>query len=673
MRIDNFLAELKRRNVYKVAITYAVVAWLLVQAASILLPTFEAPAWVMKAFVVFLALGFVISVMISWAFEATPEGLKRTENVPPDVAAKLPTWSPRKFATFIVGAAIIAGGLLAYQLLHAPRSTTRQNEISAVPEKSIAVLPFENLSDDKSNAYFADGVQEEILTRLSRIADLKVISRTSTQHYKSAPENLPEIARQLGVANIVEGSVQKNGDAVRVNVQLIRAANDSHLWADTYDRKMIDMFGVESDLAEKIANTLEAKLTGKEKAALEARQTDNPQAYETFLRAMALNNSQSDADNSRMRDLLREAVRLDPNFADAWAWLASMESNRYFFPEESPAQKERARVAAETALRLAPDLADAQGSMGLYYYYVEKNYDEALRWLDRARAVAPNDAKFIGATALVKRRQGKLDETIALQKRQADLDPLNVNVWVGLARSYRGLRDMDQARAMLDRALAISPNDANVIASKAETYLAAGDVEKSWEMLREIKFGPADDGFGILLNTILARRDYDEAIRRIHALGETGNEPPLFSALDRAAVGRIQLTKGDRAAAEPLLHEAEQKLTKLREANEGGIIVLEQLMQVEAALGQRDAVERIGNQLRAMRHFDKWTYPIADENIAIAYAVMGDADRAVPLLETTLHETYVIAITPAYLRNNPVFDRIRRDPRFEKLSQETPK
>ena len=281
--------------------------------------------------------------------------------------------------------------------------------------------PFQSLSEEKSNAYFADGIQDEILARLSKISDLKVISRTSTQKYKSKPTNLRDIARQLGVSNILEGSVEKAADQVRITVQLINATTDAHLWGETYDRKLLDTFQVESDIAERIASTLEAKLSGKEKAAINARGTDNAQAYETYLRALALNNSQSDADNARMRDLLREAVGLDPNFAEAWSWLAAIESNRYFFPEESPAQKERARSAAETALRLAPDSADAIGSMGLYYNYVEKNYDEALRWLDRARAIAPNVWKWINATSLVKRRQGKLDETIALQERGADL------------------------------------------------------------------------------------------------------------------------------------------------------------------------------------------------------------------------------------------------------------
>jgi predicted Zn-dependent protease len=308
----------------------------------------------------------------------------------------------------------------------------------------------------------------------------------------------------------------------------------------------------------------------------------------------------------------------------------------------------------------------------LYYYYVEKNYDEALRWLDRAREIAPNVWKWISATALVKRRQGKLDETIALQERGAELDPLNVSIWMELAWSYRGRRDFEHERAILDRALTISPNDANIVAQKAETYAAAGDVEKSWQMVRDLKFGPADNGVGIALDIVIARRDYDEAIRRITAMRESGKEPRLFQAVDRAVVGQIKFTQSDVVATEPLLHQAEGELTQLRDQHEGGIMVLEQLMHVEACLGRPEEVERIGEQLRAARRFDKWTYPLADLHIAIAYAQMGDADRAVPLLEAALHETYADAITPAYLRFDPRYDPIRNDPRFQKLINSSP-
>jgi TolB-like protein len=273
----NFFSELKRRNVYKVAIAYAVVAWLLLQAASILFPTFEAPPWTMKVFVAVIALGFPIALVFAWAFELTPEGIKRTES-----ADKLPKKPARGRAWIYV--VVIPGAISASLFFLGRYTSSKQSEGSELPAKSIAVLPFENLSHDPENAYFADGIQEEILTRLAKIADLKVISRTSTQHYKSAPENLPEIAKQLGVANILEGSVQKAGDAVRVNVKLIQAASDSHLWADIYDRKLTDIFAVESEIAKAVADTLQAKLTGSELHAIAARPTENTEAHQLYLK-----------------------------------------------------------------------------------------------------------------------------------------------------------------------------------------------------------------------------------------------------------------------------------------------------------------------------------------------------------------------------------------------------
>ena len=263
-----FFGELKRRNVYRVAVTYAVIAWLLIQAASILLPTFEAPTWVMKGFVVFLILGFAMAVFISWAFEATPQGMKRTEDVSPDEV--LPSWSSRKFAAFIVMIAMLAASLLVFELL---RSQSKPRGALDLPGKSIAVLPFENLSRDPDNAYFTEGIQDEILARLAKIADLKVISRTSTQRYKSSPDDLPQIAKRLGVSSILEGSVQKTGDRVRVTVQLINAASDAHLWAETYDRNLTDVFAAESDIAKMIADTLRAKLSGSEQQAIAVRPT----------------------------------------------------------------------------------------------------------------------------------------------------------------------------------------------------------------------------------------------------------------------------------------------------------------------------------------------------------------------------------------------------------------
>jgi TolB-like protein len=293
MNQRNFFAELKRRNVYKVAVAYAVVAWLLIQAASILFPTFEAPTWVMKIFVAVIVLGFPLALVLSWAFEITPEGIKLESEI--DAAKSITAHTGRKIVATTIVLAVIAAGLLLFQLFRpksspAPRPASaelRRGEQSeaatAVPEKSIAVLPFDNLSRDPDNAYFSEGIQDEILTRLAKIAQLKVVSRTSTQKYRSAPDNLRDIAHQLGVANILEGSVQKAGDQVRVTVQLINAISDAHLWADSYDRKLTDIFSVESDIARTVAETLRAKLTGSAEQVLASKPTENPEAHQLYL------------------------------------------------------------------------------------------------------------------------------------------------------------------------------------------------------------------------------------------------------------------------------------------------------------------------------------------------------------------------------------------------------
>src|SRR6266487_3344798 len=359
-----FFTELKRRNVYKVAIAYAVVAWLLMQAASILFPTFEAPPWTMKVFVAVTALGFPIALIIAWAFELTPEGLKQTES-----ADELPKRTTRNRAWIYV---VVIAGSISMSLFFLGRYTaSKQSEpssastqsIGTISEKSVAVLPFENRSEDKANAYFADGIQDEILTRLSKIAELKVISRTSTQHYKSAPENLPEIAKLLGVAHILEGSVQKSGDAVRVNVQLIKAANDSHLWADTFDRKLTDIFSVESEIAKAIADQLRAKLTGREEQVIAAKPTDDPEAYDAYLRGLAysLKTRITPANALGAQKYLREAVKLDPKFALSWALLSYVDAVGYRTETVQPtvALREEARQAAETALTLQPNLGEA--------------------------------------------------------------------------------------------------------------------------------------------------------------------------------------------------------------------------------------------------------------------------------------------------------------------------
>src|SRR5881275_848924 len=319
----NFLVELKRRNVYRAAVAYGVVAWFLTQLTTQVLPLFEIPNSAMRFVVIALAVGFPIAMLLAWVYEFTPEGIVRTEDLDPVRARSVQRAAGRILDFIIIGVLLLVIAMLIVGRLPFYRQTAE-----SISQKSIAVLPFENRSEEKANAYFADGIQDEILTRLSKIADLKVISRTSTQHYKSAPENLPEIARQLGVAHILEGSVQKSGDTVRVNVQLIKAANDSHLWADTFDRKLTDIFSVETEVATKIAETLQAKLTGAERNAIAARPTENTHAYQLYLRGLAytLKTANTTANSLGAQKYLREAVRLDPKFALSWALLSYVDA-----------------------------------------------------------------------------------------------------------------------------------------------------------------------------------------------------------------------------------------------------------------------------------------------------------------------------------------------------------
>ncbi len=359
----SFFSELKRRNVYKVAIAYAVVAWLLMQIASQIFPFFEIPNWAVRLVVLLLVIGFPVALILAWAFELTPEGIKRAEDV--DLTKSTARRTSHKLLWITAVVAIVAAALFVagrLNLFHSKPSTAT----GVASEKSIAVLPFENLSEDKANAYFADGIQEEILTRLAKIADLKVISRTSTLQYQSKPGNLSDIAKQLGVANILEGSVQKAADQVRINVQLIKAATDTHLWADTYDRKLTDIFTVESQVAKAVADTLQAKLSGTEQSAIAARPSENSEAHDLYLKGRYFFGKRTADDLKRAIDYFNQALAKDPNYALAYAGLAdsyvllpeySRESSAELFP--------KARAAAGKALAIDNTLAEAHASLGL--------------------------------------------------------------------------------------------------------------------------------------------------------------------------------------------------------------------------------------------------------------------------------------------------------------------
>ncbi len=455
MNPGTFFAELKRRNVYKVAVAYAVAGWALAQGIAQVFPVFDIPNWAVRLIVLVIVVGFPIALVIAWAFELTPEGIRRTEDV--DLAAS--ARQPRKHAWIFV---VIVGAALSIGLFFIGRYTG-QNTASAahteLPAKSIAVLPFDNLSRDPDNAYFAEGVQDEILTRLAKVADLKVISRTSTQRFKSAPSDLREIAKQLGVMNIVEGSVQKANDQVRVNVQLINAMTDAHLWADTYDRKLIDIFSVESEIAKTIADTLQVKLTGSEKQMMAAQPTTDTTAYELYHKGRSLWERRSGDNIPKAISFYEQAIARDPNYALAYAGLAQAYILLPFYTGADRFDAYlKAKDAALKALRLDPNLAEAHAALGKVLFFSEIDLAGAMREYKRAIELEPNDATahhWFGNDTLA--ALGQFEEAIAEGKRSVELDPLSVVINVDLGETFYYARRYDEAARQMRKALEIDP------------------------------------------------------------------------------------------------------------------------------------------------------------------------------------------------------------------------
>jgi TolB-like protein/Tfp pilus assembly protein PilF len=455
VKVDNFFSELKRRNVYKVAVAYAVVGWVIAQIATQIFPFLEIPNWVVRLVIVLIAIGFPIALVIAWAFEATPEGIKRTEDV--DLAGS--ARQPRKHAWIFV---VIIGAAFSIGLFFIGRYTARNTAGAAGAElsaKSIAVLPFDNLSRDPDNAYFAEGVQDEILTRLAKVADLKVISRTSTQRFKSAPDNLPQIAKQLGVMHILEGSVQKANDQVRVNVQLINAITDAHLWADTYDRKLIDIFSVESEIAKTIADTLQAKLTGSEKNAIAKAPTANTEAYELYLKGRSLWEKRSGDNIPKAIAFYEQAIARDPNYALAYAGLAKAYILLPFYAGADRLDaSSKAKDAALKALRLDSNLAEAHLALGKVFFFGEIDLAGAMREYKRAIELQPNDATahhWFGNDTLA--ALGRFEESIAEGKRAVELDPLSPVINADLGATFYYAHRYDESARQLRKTLEIDP------------------------------------------------------------------------------------------------------------------------------------------------------------------------------------------------------------------------
>jgi TolB-like protein/Tfp pilus assembly protein PilF len=580
---------------------------------------------------------------------------------------------------------ISAGVLLVLLLLATALILSRRTvPISAIPEKSIAVLPFQNLSEDKGNAYFADGIQDEILTRLSKIADLKVISRTSTLHYKSAPENLPEIAKQLGVAHILEGSVQKANDAVRINVQLIKAANDSHLWADTYDRKLTDIFSVESEVAKAIADQLRAKLTGPEEQVIAAKPTENVEAYDAYLRGLAYNlKAANSAANSRgAQKYLREAVGLDPKFALGWALLSYVDARGYLTQTLQPtvALREEARQAAETALTLEPNLGEALHAKGYYHYACLKDYDTAARYFEQARHLLPNSSRIPESLAYVTRRRGEWDRSEQFFNEAERLDPRNVYVLGQHGQSYIALRRFPEALHKFDQILNITPDDMDTLAVKASVAQAEGDLPRASALLAPLH-PPADDSnvlYAQVYQAILQRRPAQIIPQLKEILAKPDPAWGYATGEMRFWLGWAQEVAGDHAGAQESWQQARSELKPFLKEQPENFNLIYDLALTNMGVGDKIAALALSEQAMAVIPVEKDAFdgPAPIEILARVAARMGEHDRAIAALQKILSVPYEgplgggqCPLTPALLRLDPMFDPLRGDPRFQKLCE----
>jgi TolB-like protein/class 3 adenylate cyclase len=554
-----------------------------------------------------------------------------------------------------------------------------------IAEKSIAVLPFENRSEDKANAYFAEGIQDEILTRLSKIADLKVISRTSTQHYKSAPENLTEIGKQLGVAHILEGSVQKSGDAVRVNVRLIKATNDSQLWADTLDRKLTDILSVESEVAITVADQLRAKLTGEEAQSIAAKPTDDPQAYDAYLRGLAYtlrSGSFEPANVIPARQYLKEAVRIDPKFALGWALLSSVDSAGYITGTlpRTTALRDEAGNAAETAFGLQPNLGEAVSAKAFYHYVFLKDYDTALRYFEQAARLLPSDSRIPEALAFVERRRGDWEQSEAYFNRAEQLDPRNVRIIGQHAALYKILRRFPDAVRKYEDVLNITPDDPQPVARHAAIFQAMGDLPRAAAVLAPLYSKPDDDGTiePQVYQAILERRTASIIPRLKEKLSKPDSAPDVDKGELRFWLGWAQDIAGDHAGAHESWTQAKNELESSLKEQPESYLLIGDLALTEMKLGENALAMTLADRGLSANPIEKdaMTGPLSLEVFARVTAATGDHDRSIAALKKLLTIPYEgplathLPLTPALLKLDPMFDPLRNDPRFQKLCEE---
>jgi len=657
--MSGFFEELQRRKVYRVAAAYIIAAGFIIQMGSAILPAWELPNWTFRLVIVLLLIGFPIALILAWAFDVTSEGIRATKGTAAEPHL-------RRNMIILVAIGVIVSVAAGFFLL--PRATARN------VDKSIAVLPFENLSGDPDNAYFADGIQDDILTNLSKIGDLKVISRTSVMSYRgSGTRNARDIGKALGVATLVEGSVRRIGNRVRVNVQLINASNDEHIWAEDYDRDLTDVFAIQTDLAQKIVYTLQAKLSPNEKARLDRRPTQDPNAYLLFVQAHDYaNRTDMFRDTSlKAESLFEQAIKLDPNFSLAYAGLSMVESWVYHSFDPLPSRRNKARLNADEALRLQPDLPEGHLALGFSYYYGDRDYQRALAEFEIAKRGLPNEAQAYMAIGAIQRRQGKWIESTGNLEKAAALDPKNVGILCNLGYSYMAQRNFEAADKIFDRAIAAEPQSLQAAGMKAAVAVqSTGDLSAVEKQFSSVPPGADPGGLitWIRVGILTLERKFPEALQVAQQFpGETLATATTAPCPKALLEGTLYLYQGDkekariayghaRAVAEKLVREAPQD-----SARHG------QLGVVLAALGQKE--QAINEGKRAVELLpesqDAFDGPQGTASLAQIYAWTGEFDEAFRLLDHLLDVPN--GLTVPMLKLEPMWDPLRKDPRFQAL------
>ena len=642
-----FFSELKRRKVYRVAIAYVVAAWVVAQVVTQIFPVFEVSQWALRSMIVLLITGFPIALILAWAFDITPEGIKRTDDIDP------------------------------------AQAQTRRTE--AIPAKSIAVLPFENLSDDPENAYFADGVHDDILSSLAKISDLKVISRTSVRQYKEGVRNLREISQALGVAHILEGTVRRAGNRVRVNAQLINAQTEAHIWADTFDRELTNLFALQSELAERITEALRANLSARERASMQIHPTSDLAAYELFLRARELFRWSGVGDpvenGEKALRLIDQAVARDPQFALAYCLGSRVNAELYWFGHDlSRARLDNAKAAADVALRLQPGLGDAHLALAFFYYYGYYDYKRARTEIEIAQQATPNDAEVWDGAGAISRREGRWDEAVANFEKARYLDPRNFSVIWNLAETLIAMGRYAEAEHAIDNALLVNPNAHLFSLARASIELKkSGETAPLRAALgaipRDFDPGGAVATVGIRLS--LMERDFAEAARILagsshdrlidSGFGGTASMIDRYTFPKSWYEGLVARGHGNIDTAQHAFEEAGRVIEADLAQWPDDVKAMMMLAFIHVALGRKEDALREGRRAVELLPISKDAYdgPILATNLAAIYAQVGERDLALEQLATLVEVPN--GPTRGTLRAEPEWDSLRGDPRFEKM------